>query len=96
MEKSQTRSLVKRVPPINEDTYSIPPVVIGRSADVPARPDRIPDKPSRKDISRCINIWASLYLAPDASSEAKTQGHDLCLPSRPWIGRSPGSVKRFE
>jgi hypothetical protein len=96
MEKSQTRSLAKRVPLINDETYSIPPVIIGRSADAPGRRDQRPDKPSRKDISRCINIWASLYLAPDASSDDSSAGHELCLPSRPWTGRNPGSLKRFE
>jgi hypothetical protein len=96
MEKSQTRSLAKRVPLINDEQYNISPVIIGRSADAPDRPERMPDKPTRKDISRCINIWASLYLAPDAPSDDKQAAHDLCLPSRPWIGRNPGSIKRFE
>lgn len=96
MEKSQTRSLAKRVPLINDEPYNISPMIIGRSADVPGRPDRIPDKPSRKDISRCINIWASLYLASDNASVDKLSARDLCLPSRPWIGRNPGSLKRFE
>jgi|GEM_PF-1726491 len=96
MEKSQSRSLAKRVPLINDETYSIPPVIIGRSAEAPGRREQLPDKPSRKDISRCINIWASLYLDADISSDDKSAGHELCLPSRPWIGRNSGNLKRFE
>ncbi|HZW23569.1 hypothetical protein [Noviherbaspirillum sp.] len=89
MEKSHSRPLSKRVPPVSKDQFNLNVVVRPRSA---AKREQREDKLTREDISRAINIWASMYLASDESIEAR----DLCLPSRPWLGRNPSSVKRFE
>lgn len=92
MEKHPSRSLAKRVPPANEESFNISSLVIGRRAKGPDKPEHVPDKPSREDVSRCINIWASMYLLGNEQADAA----DLSLPSRPWMGRSPSSLKRFE
>jgi len=89
MEKSHSRPLGKRVLPGSKDTFNLNVVVRPRSA-APKR-EQPQDKLSREDISRCINIWASMYLAPDESGE-----RDLSMPSRPWLGRDPSSLKRFD
>jgi len=89
MEKSHSRPLTKRAPPGSKDQFNLNVVVRPRSA---AKREQREDKLTREDISRAINIWASMYLASDESIEAR----DLCLPSRPWLGRNPSSVKRFE
>lgn len=97
MEKHHSRSSAKRVIPGNDDPFDLSSLMLGKgipgSSDRPApKPDPMPDKPSREDISRCITIWASLYLDRDS----KTDPGDLRLPSRPWMGRNPNGVKRFE
>jgi len=95
MEKSHSRPLSKRVPPVSKDQFSLNVVVRPRSAakrEQSEQSEQSEDKLTRADISRAINIWASMYLASDESLEAR----DLCLPSRPWLGRNPTSVKRFE
>lgn len=86
MEKSQSRPTGRKMPPGKESSYSIPRLPIqGRQAK--------PDKPSREEVSRAINIWATVYrLKDDAASDPK----DLCLPSRPWMGRSSNSLKPFD
>ncbi|WP_420476265.1 hypothetical protein [Noviherbaspirillum sp. ST9] len=89
MEKSHSRPLTKRVPPVSKDAFNLNVVVRQRGASAKREPPQ--DKLSREDISRCINIWASLYLNEDDAAEPG----DLCLPSRPWAGRNP-SMKRFE
>ena len=89
MEKSHSRPLTKRVPPVSKEPFNINVVVRPRGT---SKRDQQPDKPSREDISRCINIWASMYLDSDESIDKR----DLCLPSRPWLGRNPSSLKRFE
>ena len=90
MEKSHSRPLTKRVPPVSKEPFNINVVVRPRSASAKREPRE--DKLSREDISRCINIWASMYLTPDESHE----GRDLCLPSRPLLGRDPASLKRID
>lgn len=90
MEKSHSRPLNKRVPPLGEEPFNINVVVRPRSAS--AKRGQRADKVSREDISRCINIWASMYLVQDDDGDKR----DLCLPSRPWHGRNPASLKRFE
>lgn len=92
MEKHPSRSLAKRVSQANDESFNLSSLVIGRHAKGPDKPERVPDKPSREDVSRCINIWASMYLLGNEQSDAA----DLSLPSRPWMGRSPNSIKRFE
>lgn len=105
MEKHHSRSSAKRVPPIDADAFSTSSLAIGQhlhtsdavasdAADTAAmsKKKRTADKPSREDVSRCINIWASMYLGHDNQSDAG----DLILPSRPWMGRSANSLKRFE
>ena len=90
MEKSYSRPLTKRVPPVSKKPFDINVVV--RPHSTAAKAEQREDKLSREDISRCINIWASMYLTPDESTEA----HDLTVPSRPWLGRNPSGLKRFE
>lgn len=97
MEKHHSRSSAKRVIPGNDDSFDLSSLMLGKgiagSSDRPtANPDSMPGKPSREDISRCITIWASLYL----DQEKKTDPDDLRFPSRPWMGRNPNGVKRFE
>jgi len=94
MEKSHSRSSTKPLPPsVGSDSYHrVDDLLLPRHASAPAKPAPAPDKLSREDISRCINIWASMYLKPDDKSDAR----ELCLPSRPWLGRNPSSLKRFE
>jgi len=91
MEKSQSRSVTKPVPLLNDEPYNVD-LSVGRRSPPAKKQEPVPDKPSREDISRCINIWASMYLAGDD----KLDKRDLCLPSRPWLGRNPSSLKRFE
>jgi len=89
MEKSHSRPLNKRVPPVSKDSFNLNVVVRQRGTSAKREPPE--EKLSREDISRCINIWASMYLRPDDAAESG----ELCLPSRPWVGRNP-STKRFE
>lgn len=84
MEKRQSRSVARTTPPVGEPGYTSPIKFV--------QPASKPAKLSREDISRCINIWAHLYRQCDAASRPE----DMYLPSRPWIGRDPNSVKRFE
>jgi hypothetical protein len=86
MEKSQSRSSVRKMPPMKEDLYNISRLVMD------SRPPK-PDKPSREEVSRAISIWANVYHLKDENVSDST---DLCLPSRPWMGRSPNSLKRFD
>lgn len=90
MEKSHSRPLSKRVPPVSKDSFNLNVVV--RPRGTAAKREQPRDKLSRKDISRCINIWASMYLTPDESVDSR----DLSLPARPWLGRNPMGLKRFE
>lgn len=90
MEKSPSRPLTKRVPLPGEEPFKLNVVVRRRSPT--AKRDQVPGKPSRKDISRCINIWASMYLVKDKSGDER----NLCLPGRPWLGKNPSRPKRFE
>jgi hypothetical protein len=49
-------------------------------------------KLTRKQVSDCINIWATVYHLRDADTEAS----QLCLPPAPWTGRDPsGNGKRL-
>ena len=92
MEKSHSRSSTKSLRhAVGGDSFPIEDLVLPRRANAQAKDKPAPDKLSREDISRCINIWASLYLKTDDQADKR----DLCLPSRPWLGRTPG-VKRFE
>lgn len=89
MDKSHSRPLTKSAPPVSKDAFNLN-VVVRRRGNTTKR-EAPQDKLSREDISRCINIWASMYLDADDATESG----DLCLPSRPWLGRNP-SMKRFE
>ena len=90
MEKSHSRPLTKGASSVGKDPFNLNVVVRSRPASVKREPAQ--DKLSREDISRCINIWASMYLASDESLESR----DLGMPSRPWLGRNPSGLKRFE
>ena len=94
MEKSHSRPLTKRSAPVSDEPFNLNVVVRQRrtSPASPAKQEKAHDKPSREDISRCINIWASMYLADDEIVDKR----ELTLPSRPWLGRNPSSLKRFE
>jgi hypothetical protein len=94
MEKSHSRPLTKRAAPVGDEPFNINVVVRQRrtSSTSSDKREKLPDKPSREDISRCINIWASMYLADDEIVGKR----ELSLPSRPWLGRNPSSLKRFE
>ena len=97
MEKHHSRSSAKRVPLVNDDSFNLSSLVIGSGVAPPGignadKPKAKAEKPSREDISRCINIWASVYLGEERQSDPG----DLQLPSRPWMGRSPNSLKPFE
>ncbi len=102
MEKHHSRSSAKRVLPVDVESFDLSSLGIGSGVAPPgatvsglAAPDKKiggTDKLSREDISRCINIWASVYLDRDTPTAAE----DLIMPSRPWLGRNPGSLKRFE
>lgn len=98
MEKHQSRSLAKRMPLVNEDSFTFSQPVVGRQAETPDNTERAKNKPSREDVSRCINIWASMYLTGNEKAEqiAAPENGDLRLPARPWMGRNPGSLKRFD
>ena len=84
MEKRQSRSLTKPIPPVSDAPYSSP-IKLGKT---PAKQQKL----SREEISRCISIWAHLYRQCDEKSDPR----DLYLPSRPWMGRDPTSLKRFD
>lgn len=56
-------------------------VLIARKRGTPAL--------SREEVSRCINIWASVY----GLREAERKPVELALPVRPWLGRK---LTRFE
>lgn len=85
MEKRQSRSrpLNKPIPPVSGTPY-----------DSPIKLSKKPKEPklTREDISRAISIWAHLYR----QCGEKQDSHDLYLPSRPWMGRDPTRLKRFE
>lgn len=85
MEKrqSRSRSLNKPIPPVSGAPY-----------DSPIKLSRKPKEPklTREDISRAISIWAHLYRQCDDKAEPR----ELLLPNRPWMGRDPNSLKRFE
>lgn len=89
MDKSHSRPLTKSAPPVSKDAFNLNVVVRQRGTTAKREPPQ--GKLSREDISRCINIWASMYLDADDTAGSG----ELCLPSRPWLGRSP-SMKRFE
>ncbi|RZI43138.1 hypothetical protein EGT07_09830 [Herbaspirillum sp. HC18] len=93
MEKSHSRSSSTKaaLPAVGGKPYNVD-LVVRRNSNVSAKRDPVPGKLSREDISRCINIWARMYLTP----EERMNTRELCLPSRPWLGRNPSSVKRFE
>ncbi|OWW19695.1 hypothetical protein AYR66_09470 [Noviherbaspirillum denitrificans] len=82
--------MTKRMPPPGKKSFNLNVVVKPRGAS--AKREQPQDKLSREDISRCINIWASMYLTPDEAIDSR----DLCLPSHPWAGRDPSGMKRFE
>jgi len=90
MEKSHSRSSTKHAPQ-RDDPFPIN-LAVKRSGNSQAKRNPVPDKPSREDISRCINIWASMYL----TDHEETGKRNLALPSRPWLGRNPSSLKPFE
>ncbi len=91
MEKSHSRLSTKRTPLVGDEPFNVNVVVRPRRTSS-AKREKTPDKPSREDISRCINIWASMYLSDDETVDNR----ELTLPSRPWLGRNPSSLKRFE
>lgn len=85
MEKHHSRSLTKKAQPVNDDSYDISSMKIGRRTTAS-------EKPSREDVSFCINIWARLYrLDGDAVGQGK-----LHLPPRRWDKRSTNGQKRFD
>lgn len=87
MEKHLSSSFAKQPPTLASSVTRKPLAATQRATKTAER------KLSREDISRCINIWARMYHQQDDKLPAH---HDLCLPSRPWMGRSPNSIKRFE
>jgi len=87
MQKHHSPSSAKQIQTGNEDSYTFSSFDINKSCQNPT-------KLSRKDVSKCISIWADLYHLRDTHLE--TGGRDLYLPSRPWLGRSLNSLKRFE
>jgi hypothetical protein len=94
MEKHHSRSEAKRMPPVNNDAFSIPPPTVQRHLPKVLDKSEIAQaKPSRKDVSRCITIWASMYLTDN--KQARSDNDDLRLPAEPWLGRRPDGIKRF-
>lgn len=86
MEKHESRSSAKKRAPIDDDaTYEMSALPTGRGVDAPR-------KLSREDVSKCISIWARLYHLRDDEADRR----ELCMPFRPWMGRDPNSLKRFE
>lgn len=84
MEKRQSRSLTKPIPRVSDAPY-VSPIKLAKA---PAKQQKL----SREEISRCISIWAQVY----GQGTDKSDPRDLYLPSRPWMGRDPNSLKRFE
>lgn len=84
MEKQTSRSPAKAVPVLYGFNYARP------GSGAPAKHRRA--KPTRAEISRCINIWAAVYRLRDVDFDAV----DLQIPSRTWAGRLPPSIERFE
>ena len=76
MHKHQSSSPAKPIPPVNDDAYPLNSFFIGRRAESPS-------KPSRKEVSKCISIWAEIYRLRDDGSEAR----ELCRRSQPWLTR---------
>ncbi|WP_220810302.1 hypothetical protein [Noviherbaspirillum aridicola] len=85
MEKRQSRSrpLNKAIPPVGGAPYNSP-IKLSKKPKEP--------RLTREDISRAISIWAHLYRQCDEKSDPR----DPFIPNRPWIGRDPTSIKRFE
>ena len=48
-------------------------------------------KLTRKQVSDCINIWATVYHLREPDTDAA----QLCLPPTPWTARSSRSGKLF-
>lgn len=86
MEKQQTRSPTKTIP-INDALIGMTPPRVRQSGGN--------DKPSRGAISRCINIWASVYRLRDDSDQQHDM-RELTMPSRTWAGRRAPDIDRFE
>jgi|SwirhirootsSR3_FD_contig_31_5247683_length_419_multi_1_in_0_out_0_1 hypothetical protein len=85
MEKHQSQSSARKRAPITDADYDISFLRIGRDIDASR-------KISREDVSKCISIWAKLYHLQDDEADKS----ELRMPSRPWMGRDPNSIKRFE
>jgi hypothetical protein len=85
MEKQHSRPLTKKLPPVNDDSYDISSLKIGRRTDTGK-------KPSREDVSLCINIWARLYRLDGGTSKTGK----LHLPSPPWRGNQHSPAKRHD
>lgn len=49
-------------------------------------------KISREEVSRCINIWASVY----GFSDREEPLDQSLMPTRVWIGRNPDRLKRWD
>jgi hypothetical protein len=48
-----------------------------------------PGKLTRKQVSDCINIWATVYHLRDADTDAS----QLCMPPTPWTARTRGGTR---
>ncbi|HVL75970.1 MAG TPA: hypothetical protein VM406_08125 [Noviherbaspirillum sp.] len=82
----------KQAAPVNS------PQLSGARPPLP-RPGAKPGKArlDRTEISRCINIWASVYrLREPRAGEDELGGSELQMPPRTWTGRSIPRADRFK
>lgn len=85
MQKFVSRSSPLKAIPVGDISSSTPALF---DTDKSNRPEKL----TREDVSRCINIWAKMYRLNDDDTSAA----ELCMPARTWLGRSPDRLKRFE
>lgn len=64
----------------------------GKSGKNPQKQKKMKVNISREEVSRCINIWASVY----GFSDREEPMDKSLMPTRVWIGRSPDHLKRWD
>lgn len=86
MEKHRSELSAKRRRGLG-DSFHLP-----QFAAADAHPSARLEKPSRDDITRCINIWATVYRLRDSDCDET----DLQVTPRNWTGRTCPGARHFE
>jgi hypothetical protein len=81
MEKHHSESSAKRLRGIGDAFHN--------THLTPSAPRMAADKPSRDEIARCINIWATVYRLRDDPADS-----GLCMPPRRWTDKTAPVAER--